>query len=53
MDNKCVKVAQTTNEAKKWLGSKSVGPEEKLNRYGNILAYDSTRVVLEKPIQGN
>jgi protein tyrosine phosphatase len=53
MDNRYVKAAQTTNEAKKWLGSRSGAGELKLNRYGNILAYDSTRVVLEKPIQGN
>jgi hypothetical protein len=53
MDNRYVKAAQTTDEAKKWLGSRSGAGELKLNRYGNILAYDSTRVVLEKPIQGN
>ena len=56
MDDELIKPVQTTNEAKKWSGvrpGEPPNPERKLNRYGNILPYDNTRVKLLKSVKGN
>ncbi len=48
---------QTTVEARKWNGTLQqqqgvVTTSKQMNRYFKILAHDSTRVVLLRPIQG-
>ncbi len=54
---------QTTIEAKKWNGTRPPQQQQeqqqqqqqlldRMNRYSNILAYDNTRVVLQRPRQG-
>ncbi len=42
LDNQHNVMVQSKTEAQKWRG----GGDDKLNRYGNILPYDKTRVVL-------
>ena len=56
MDTRYIKPNHSTTEAQKWAGSRpgtENNPREKMNRYGNILAYDNTRVTLNCPLQGN